>query len=94
MFQLLLLMINNSDIFLILPGGFGTLDELFEILTLNQLNIVNKPVVIFNISNYWKNLEQLLKRMHKEGFLNRKDIKNILWVNNIKELIKTLNNIN
>ena len=48
-----ILMIKKADIFIILPGGFGTLDELFEILTLNQLNLYNKPVIIFNISNYW-----------------------------------------
>ena len=81
------LMIKNADIFIILPGGFGTLDELFEILTLNQLNLYNKPVIIFNISNYWKNLKLLIKTMQKEGFLYKQDIDNIIWVNNNKNLI-------
>lgn len=85
-----ILMIKKADAFLILPGGFGTLDELFEVLTLNQLNLYNKPVVIFNISNYWKNLKLLIQTMHKEGFLYKKDIENINWVNNNKKLINTL----
>jgi len=88
-----LLMIKKADIFLILPGGFGTLDELFEVLTLNQLNIYNKPVLIFNISNYWKNLKLLLKDMNKEGFLNKNDLKKIIWVNNSEELLRTLKKI-
>ena len=86
-------MIKKADIFIILPGGFGTLDELFEILTLNQLNLYNKKVIIFNISNYWKNLKLLIKTMHKEGFLYRKDINNIIWINNNNHLEKILNKL-
>ena len=89
-----ILMIKKADIFIILPGGFGTLDELFEILTLNQLNLYNKPVIIFNISNYWKNLKLLIKTMHKEGFLYGQDINNIIWVNNNNHLEKILNKSN
>ena len=88
-----ILMIKKADIFIILPGGFGTLDELFEILTLNQLNLFNKKVIIFNISNYWKNLKLLIKTMHKEGFLYRQDINNIIWVNNNNHLKKILNKL-
>lgn len=86
-----ILMIKKADAFLVLPGGFGTLDELFEILTLNQLKIYNKPVIILNISNYWKNLKLLIKTMQKEGFLYKQDINNIIWVNNIKSLEQELN---
>ena len=88
-----ILMIKKADFFIILPGGFGTLDELFEILTLNQLNLFNKKVIIFNISNYWKNLKLLIKTMHKEGFLYRQDINNIIWVNNNNHLKKILNKL-
>ena len=88
-----ILMIKKADIFIILPGGLGTLDELFEILTLNQLNLYNKKVIIFNISNYWKNLKLLIKTMHKEGFLYEQDINNIIWVNNNNHLDKILNKL-
>ena len=88
------LMIKKADMFLVLPGGLGTLDELFEVMTLNQLNIYNKPVFIFNISNYWKNLKLLLKNMNKEGFLDIDDIKNILWVDDSEELLKEIKKVN
>ena len=88
-----ILMIKKADIFIILPGGFGTLDELFEILTLNQLNLCDKKVIIFNISNYWKNLKLLIKTMHKEGFLYKQDIDNIIWINNNKKLLTILNSL-
>ena len=85
------LMIKKADMFLVLPGGLGTLDELFEVMTLNQLNICNKPIFIYNIANYWKNLNLLLKHMNKEGFLYKNDFKKILWVNNSEELIREIN---
>ena len=88
------LMIKKADMFLILPGGLGTLDELFEVMTLNQLNIYNKPVFIYNIANYWKNLNLLLKHMNKEGFLYENDFKRILWVNDSEELIKEISKFN
>jgi uncharacterized protein (TIGR00730 family) len=47
------LMAEKADAFVVLPGGFGTLDETFEILTWKQLALHNKPVVIFNINNFW-----------------------------------------
>ena len=51
------MMIKHADIFLILPGGFGTLDELFEVISLNQLNIIKKKVVLLNINNFWNSLK-------------------------------------
>ena len=51
-------MINRSDAFLILPGGFGTLDELLEVLTLKQLGLNNKPIIIFNIHGFWNPLKK------------------------------------
>ena len=47
------MMVERADAFVILPGGFGTLDEAFEILTWKKLKLHNKPVVIFNAYGYW-----------------------------------------
>jgi hypothetical protein len=63
------LMADLSDAFLALPGAFGTLDELFEVLTWNQLGIVNKPVGLLNISGFFSPLLQMLDHAVAEKFL-------------------------
>jgi len=54
---------------LVLPGGMGTLDELFEMLTWNNLKIHNKKVFILNIEGYYDALIQLLENMDTNGFM-------------------------
>ena len=60
---------DHSDSFLALPGGFGTLDELFEVLTWNQLNIHKKSVSILNLNGFFDNLLAHLDLLVREGFL-------------------------
>ena len=55
--------------FIILPGGLGTLDELFEVLTQKQLRTLNKPVVLVNTRGYYDPLVHLFEHVHKEGFV-------------------------
>ncbi len=57
-----------ADAFIILPGGFGTLDELFEILTWRQLQMHDKPIVIVNTNNYWTPLKLLISNVIEEKF--------------------------
>ncbi|AIF80664.1 putative lysine decarboxylase family protein [endosymbiont of Acanthamoeba sp. UWC8] len=56
MFERKELMIEKSDAFLILPGGFGTLDEIFEVVTLKILKQHDKPIIICNYNNFWQSL--------------------------------------
>lgn len=58
-----------ADAFVILPGGYGTLDELFEIVTDAQLGLHHKPIVILNTGGYYNHLIQLLNHFNREGFL-------------------------
>jgi uncharacterized protein (TIGR00730 family) len=60
------------DAALILPGGFGTLDELFEILTWNQLSIHNKQVFLLNTAGFYDHLIAHVRKMQEEGFLYTK----------------------
>lgn len=60
---------ERCDAALILPGGFGTLDELFEMLTWNQLNIHNKKIFILNTAGFYDHLIAHYKKMEAEGFL-------------------------
>ena len=58
-----------ADGFITLPGGFGSLDELFEVLVYSQLNFHNKPVGILNINQFYTPLLLQLEKMKNEGFL-------------------------
>lgn len=63
-----LLMETRADAFVTLPGGFGTLEEIMEILTLRQLDVVKKPCVIFNQDGFYDDLIKLFERMLAERF--------------------------
>ena len=60
---------EKCDAAIILPGGYGTLDELFEILTWNQLSIHNKPIYILNTAGFYDFLLAHIKKMIAENFL-------------------------
>lgn len=62
------LMFDKSDGFVVLPGGFGTLDEAFEMITWRQLGFHHKPIVIYNHRKYWDHWEQLCHHIIEEGF--------------------------
>ncbi len=62
------MMVERSDAFVVLPGGLGTLDEAFEILTWKQLALHDKPVVIADIGGYWRPLLALMDHMIEAGF--------------------------
>lgn len=64
------LMFELSDAFAILPGGFGTLDEFFEILTWRQLGQHDKPIVLINEADYWTPLLNLIEHGHRAGFMS------------------------
>ena len=63
------IMYERADAAIILPGGFGTLDECFEMLTWNQLKIHNKKIYILNSDGFYDHLIKHLRLLHKEGFL-------------------------
>ena len=58
-----------SDAFIVTPGGIGTFDEFFEILTLKQLGRHNKAIVVFNVDGYYDNLLSMLEYSIKEKFI-------------------------
>ena len=71
---------NLCDAAIILPGGFGTLDELFEIVTWNQLSIHDKPVFILNTDGFYNHLILHIQKMREEEFLflNRRKLQVIV----------------
>lgn len=84
------LMQEKSDGFIALPGGFGTMEELFEILTWGQLGLHRKPIGILNVNGYYDSLIELIERMIEEELL-REDFKKMLLVSDSNdELIQMM----
>ncbi|AUP79477.1 LOG family protein [Flavivirga eckloniae] len=73
-----------------LPGGFGTLDELFEMLTWGQLGLHNKPIGILNINGYYDALISLLDTMVKNGLLKETNKQMVLVSDNIDDLLNKM----
>jgi len=86
-----LLMHEKSDAVITLPGGFGTFEELFEILTWIQLGLYQKPVVILNQNGYYDNLEKQIEFMMAEGLLNETHGKSLKFVTEIPEIFEYFN---
>ncbi len=84
------LMIKLSDAFVALPGGLGTFDELFEILSHNQLEIINKPCGIFNINGYFNHLLKFLDKAVEEGFVRIEHRNNLIVESDDNELLQKL----
>lgn len=79
-----------SDAAVILPGGFGTLDELFEIVTWNQLTIHDKHIYILNSGGFYDHLVAHINLMKKEGFLYEEAITKISVVHSPQDLVPFL----
>ena len=65
------LMAQGADAFVALPGGFGTLEELFEVLAWNQLGFHDKPIALLNTSGYFDHLLSFLDQALQQGFLRQ-----------------------
>lgn len=63
------IMEDNADAFLVVPGGIGTFEEFFEILTLKQLCRHNKPIAVYNVKRYYDELNQVLEEAMKKNFI-------------------------
>lgn len=81
-----------SDGVIALPGGYGTMDELFEMLTWGQLGLHKKPVGIYNISNFYDSLYQHIQQMVKQGFLNDNNRKMLLVSGSAEDLLSQMDN--
>jgi uncharacterized protein (TIGR00730 family) len=86
-------MIDLSDAFIALPGGYGTLDEVFELLTWAQLGLHRKPVAFFTCNDYFRHLEQFLDHAAREGFIRPEHRNMIVFEKDAVELVRKLRGI-
>lgn len=85
------LMHELSDGFIALPGGFGTMEELFEILTWAQLSLHKKPVGVLNVNGYYDPLVQLIEKMIDEHLLKNEYRGMLLISDSIEDLLSQMN---
>ncbi len=83
-------MFMNADAIVTLPGGAGSLDEFFEVLTWRQLGLHNKPVYLLNTANYWQPLLDLIKHIVDQGFAAAEFTENFKVMNSVEELLGEL----
>jgi uncharacterized protein (TIGR00730 family) len=84
------IMYDHADAFVVLPGGFGTLDEMFEVITWRQIGVHKKPVIILNHNGYWNKLEELMEHMISSGFAKPVTREFYQVVNSTEDLYKLL----
>lgn len=83
---------DNSDAFIVVPGGIGTYEEFFEVLTLKQLARHAKPIVLFNVNGFFDTLNGLIERNIKEGFVRPQTAELYITTDNQDEIISYVEN--
>lgn len=81
---------ENSDIFVAAPGGFGTFEEIFEIIVAKQLGYHNKPVIFLNFDNYYSDMFKMFDNVYKNNFA-KEEMKSLYFIaNSINEMFEYL----
>lgn len=84
------MMYDLSDAAIILPGGFGTLDELFEMITWNQLSIHDKHIFILNTNGFYDHLIAHIAKMQEEGFLYEAAMQRLRYASDPESIVQLL----
>ncbi len=84
------MMAELSDAFVALPGGIGTLEEIFEVYTWTQLGFHAKPCAFLNVSGYFDPLFEFLNRMVEQRFLKQEHLECLLTANSFENLVRRI----
>ena len=84
------LMEEKADVFIMVPGGVGTLEEFFEVLTLNQLGQMKKPIAVYNVNGYFNELYDLLKHVVKSNFAEENILDMLTLYESAEEMLSDL----
>ena len=83
-------MFMRSDAFAVLPGGFGTLDEFFEVLTWRQLRLHDRPIVLVDLAGYWRPLLRLVDHLVEQRYSRPENRELIRVVEDIDEVLPAI----
>ena len=80
------IMEDNADAFIVVPGGIGTFEEFFEILTLKQLCRHNKPIAIYNLMGYYDEINHAMEQAIKKNFIRDNCRELYITTENLEEM--------
>ena len=83
-------MFERSDAFVVLPGGLGTLEEFFEVLSWRTLGLHSKPIVIVDQGGYWQPLAALLRGVVEGGFAERTHLDHVAFVSDLEDVLPAI----
>jgi hypothetical protein len=84
------MMAELSDGFIALPGGFGTFEEICEVITWSQLGFLSKPVAILNVNDFYAPIMNLFLHSFKEGFIQEEHLDHIIISENMENLLQLM----
>ena len=84
------MMAEKADAFIALPGGFGTLEELFEILTWKQIGLHTKPILIYNVDGFWDTMLAMIEHLITEKFAPESNRRLFTVVTSTQEMVRAL----
>ncbi|MCX2741362.1 TIGR00730 family Rossman fold protein [Pontibacter anaerobius] len=84
------LMASKSDAFIAMPGGFGTLDEINEIITWNQLAIIKKPVAFYNVNGFYNKFLEFISDSVREGLVKQEFVNKLIVESDAEMLLQKL----
>ena len=88
-----LLMFERADAFIILPGGIGTLEEFFEVLSWRGLDLHDKPIIVVDANGYWQKLRELVEHTVKEDFSLPRYTKVVHYIDSVDQVLPTLQSL-
>jgi len=83
-------LIRGAKALIVLPGGFGTMDELFEVLVLHQIDEFRGPIIVLNLDGYYDAILAWIRRARRERFLRDADLRRLRWVRSVAGAVKEL----
>lgn len=86
------LLIEKSQATIVLPGGIGTYEEFFELIVLKSLGQDNRPIVIYNINNYYDEMKEFLEHTVNENFMSQENLDLCVFLDDPDEVIDYIKN--
>ena len=81
-----MLMFEESDAILTLPGGIGTLEELIEVLSWARLELHRKPIIVLNVEGFWSPLQDLFNHIVETGFAAKELLSDVVFVDSVEDV--------